>query len=253
MAITPAAGFVSPMSALVIGLIAGAFCFWMVTKVKLRFGYDDSLDAFGVHGVGGFLGALLTGVFVSAWIFNHGSGFPEGTPLGQLAAGRGAQIGVQALAALCAAGYSFLVTLVLVKAIDVLWGFTLSAKAENEGLDQNQHGEAGFDLGPAVDLVPETSAHHEPRAAAHPPNGQQRFTVAVESPAPDKLMYAWSEMCQAGSKPPPEFRAIYPFVTTVRDGRFRFRGGDSAAMRENLERLFRDRLGGAAVRAVVEK
>ena len=135
----------------------------------------------------------------------------------------------------------------------MLWGFTLSAKAENEGLDQNQHGEAGFDLGPAVDLVPETGAHHEPRPAAHPPNGQQRFTVAVESPSPDKMMQAWSEMCQAGSKPPPEFRAVYPFVTTIRDGRFRFRGGDPAAMRENLERLFRNRLDGAPVRAVVEK
>jgi Amt family ammonium transporter len=61
--ITPAAGFVSPMSAIVIGLIAGAFCFWMVAKIKARFGYDDSLDAFGVHGAGGTLGALLTGIF----------------------------------------------------------------------------------------------------------------------------------------------------------------------------------------------
>ncbi len=65
VAITPAAGFVSPMSALIIGLIAGAFCFYMVTKVKLRFGYDDSLDAFGVHGAGGTIGALLTGIFAS--------------------------------------------------------------------------------------------------------------------------------------------------------------------------------------------
>jgi ammonium transporter, Amt family len=252
VAVTPAAGFVSPLGALCIGLIAGVVCYGAVC-LKPFLKYDDSLDAFGVHGVGGFLGALLTGVFVSAWIFNRGNGFPDGTPLGLLASGRGAQIGVQALAALCAAGYSFLVTLVLVKAIDMLWGFTLSAKAENEGLDQSQHGEAGFDLGPAVDLVPETGAHHEPRPAAHPPNGQQRFTVAVESPSPDKMMQAWSEMCQAGSKPPPEFRAVYPFVTTIRDGRFRFRGGDPTAMRENLERLFRNRLGGADVRAVIEK
>ena len=63
VAITPAAGFVSPMPAIVIGLIAGVFCFWMVATVKARFGYDDSLDAFGVHGAGGTLGALLTGVF----------------------------------------------------------------------------------------------------------------------------------------------------------------------------------------------
>ena len=190
---------------------------------------------------------------MSAWIFNRGSGFPEGAALGQLASGRAAQIGVQALAAVCAAGYSFVMTLILVKIIDMVWGFTLSAKAENEGLDLSQHGEAGFDLGPAVDLVPEMATHHAPRPAMQPPNGQQRFTVAVESSAPDQLMHAWSEMCQAGSKPPPEFRAVYPYVTTIRDGRFRFRGGDPTVMRDNLERLFRDRLNGAAVRAVVEK
>ena len=68
VAITPAAGFVGPMSALVIGLIAGVFCFWMVAKVKARFGYDDSLDAFGVHGAGGTIGALLTGVFATSVI-----------------------------------------------------------------------------------------------------------------------------------------------------------------------------------------
>ncbi len=63
VAITPASGFVKPMPALAIGLIAGVFCYWMVAKVKAKFGYDDSLDAFGVHGAGGTLGALLTGVF----------------------------------------------------------------------------------------------------------------------------------------------------------------------------------------------
>ncbi|HTZ72680.1 MAG TPA: ammonium transporter, partial [Candidatus Aquilonibacter sp.] len=77
VAITPAAGFVSPMSALIIGLVAGAFCYWMVTKVKGAFGYDDSLDAFGVHGAGGTIGALLTGVFASSVInpiFKDGRG-----------------------------------------------------------------------------------------------------------------------------------------------------------------------------------
>src|ERR1700733_14973737 len=66
VAITPASGFVKPMPALLIGLIAGVFCYWMVAKVKSVFGYDDSLDAFGVHGAGGTLGALLTGVFASS-------------------------------------------------------------------------------------------------------------------------------------------------------------------------------------------
>ncbi len=251
VAVTPASGFVSPLGALCIGLIAGAVCYGSVC-LKPLFKYDDSLDAFGVHGVGGFLGAILTGVFVSARIFNGASGYPEGTPLGQLASGRPAQVGVQALAAVVAAAYSFGMTLAIVKIIDLFWHFGLSARAENEGLDQSQHGEVGFDRGPDVELVSEAGTH-EPRAATQPPDGQQRFTIAVEAPSREKMMHAWSEMCQAGSKPPPQFRAVYPFVTTVRDGRFRFRGGDSAEMREQLERRFEGRLGDGSVRAVVEK
>ena len=251
VAVTPASGFVSPLGALCIGLIAGAVCYGSVC-LKPFFKYDDSLDAFGVHGVGGFLGAVLTGVFVSAWIFNGGNGYPESTPLGQLASGRAAQVGVQLLAAVIAAGYSFVLTLGIVKAIDVLWGFGLSARAESEGLDENQHGEAGFNLGPELESSPE-AATNVPRAATRPPNGQERFTIAVETPSRERLMQAWSEMCQAGSQPPPEFRAVYPYVTTVRDGRFRFRGGDPAAMREQLEKLFGGRLAGDGVRAVVEQ
>ena len=82
-------------------------------------------------------------------------------------------------------------------------------------MDQNQHGEVGFDLGLAMERVPETAARTSRGRRRQPPNGQQQFTIAVEAPAKGKLMHVWSEMCQAGSKPPPEFRAIYPFVTTV--------------------------------------
>jgi Amt family ammonium transporter len=247
VAVTPASGFVGPLAALAIGLIAGLVCYGAVC-LKPLLKYDDSLDAFGVHGVGGFLGALLTGVFASVVLVNNANGNTD--PVGRLADGRVVQFGVQALAAVVAAAYAFAVTLVLVKVIDVAWGFSLSAEAENVGLDRAEHGEVGFDYGTAEE-VPEY-APPEPRPAAVPRNGQERFTVVVEGPSPADLMHAWSGLCQAGKAPPsPEFSAVYPFVTTVQGNRFRFRGGDRARIRTNLQRLFQDRLGDP-VRAHVE-
>jgi ammonium transporter len=241
VAVTPASGFVLPWGGLVIGLIAGVVCYGSVlAKSVLK--YDDSLDAFGVHGVGGFLGALLTGVFCYKLIN------PAGSADGLVAGGGLGQLGAQAVAAVSAAAYAFVLSLVLVKVVDVLFGFTASPRAETEGLDRSEHGEVGFDLGLALESVPERPAH-APRPATRPPNGQKRFTVVVEGVDPHNLIDAWSDLCQVGSRPPaPAFRAVYPFVTTVQGNRFRFRGGNPEEMRENLQSLFKDRLGSAAVR-----
>jgi len=141
VAITPAAGFVTPISAIWIGLIAGAFCYFMVAKVKAWFGYDDSLDAFGVHGAGGTLGAILTGFFASSAInpiFGAGkaTGFFEGNwrqPLNQL-------VGVA-----IAWGLSIVGTLIILFLVDKLIGLRVSEDAEREGLDLSQHGEEGYD------------------------------------------------------------------------------------------------------------
>jgi Amt family ammonium transporter len=144
VAITPAAGFVSPMAALLIGLVAGVFCYMMVAKVKARFGYDDTLDAFGVHGAGGTIGALLTGVFASSAInpiFKDAAGKPlasgliEGNAhqlLNQLA-------GVAIAWALAGAG-----TFVILKMVDVVIGLRVSEDHEILGLDLSQHGEAAY-------------------------------------------------------------------------------------------------------------
>ncbi len=241
VAITPASGYVAPMPALAIGVIAGLVCYGMVS-LKPLFKYDDSLDAFGVHGIGGFLGAVLTGVFVSAVYVQAGVGNTD-TP-GVLEQGRMAQIVAQLTAALVAAGFSFIGTAVLVKAIDLCCGFCLDAKQENDGLDLVAHGEAGFDFGP--DLAAAGDINAEPRAAMAPPNGDQRFTVLVDGADDKKLIGAWSDLCQAGPKPPdPEFLAIYPFLTTVQANRFRFRGGDPAKMRDNLLKLLQKHIGGS--------
>jgi Amt family ammonium transporter len=249
VAVTPASGFVSPLSALVIGLAAGVACYAAVC-LKPLCKYDDSLDAFGVHGVGGFLGAVLTGVFVSAALVNNANGNTD--PVGALADGRMSQVAAQLVAALAAAAYAFVVTLALVKLIDAVWGFGLEAHQESEGLDRSEHGEVGFDLSPGLEAVLEAPLP-EPRAAVMPPNGRRHFTVVVDGPAATELKQAWSEMCGADSKPPTdEFRSIYPYVTTVQGNRFHFRGGDPSDMREAMRRLFQDRLEGTPVRTHVE-
>jgi Amt family ammonium transporter len=143
VAVTPASGYVAPPGALVIGLLAGAVCYGAVCfKSKLR--YDDSLDAFGVHGVGGFLGAVLTGVYAVELLWQKGAGSTDS--LGALADGRAAQVGVQVVAAAAAAAYSFAATAVLVKLIDRTVGFALPAEGEEAGLDWYVHGEAALGL-----------------------------------------------------------------------------------------------------------
>ncbi len=144
VAITPAAGFVSPMSALAIGLIAGVFCFWMVTTVKARFGYDDSLDAFGVHGAGGTIGALLTGIFASSAInpiFKDASGhvLPSGVLEGNVR-----QILYQLTGVAIAWVLAIVGTLILLKFVDMVIGLRVSEEHEAQGLDLSQHGEEGY-------------------------------------------------------------------------------------------------------------
>ncbi len=203
--------------------------------------------------MGGFLGAMLTGVFANQILWQSGQGTTD--PLGKLGAGGSdhlAQVGVQLLAATVATVFAFVGTLVIVVLIDKTWGFCLVERAESDGLDRSEHGEAGFDLGPSLELVPEL-APHEPRAADVPPNGYRRFAVVVEGPSPADLAHTWSDLCQVSAKPPTqEFRTVYPYLTTMQGNRFNFRGGDPTAMRDNLQRLFETRLAGKPVKARVE-
>src|SRR5215475_12616870 len=146
VAITPAAGFVKPMSAIIIGLLAGVFCYFMVIKVKNWFGYDDSLDAFGVHGAGGTLGAILTGVFASSAInpiFKdaNGNALPSGAVDGNWHQVLNQLVGI-ALAWII----SIVGTLILLKFVDLTVGLRVTREHEVEGLDLTQHGEEGYDF-----------------------------------------------------------------------------------------------------------
>jgi ammonium transporter, Amt family len=144
VAITPASGFVKPMPALLIGLVAGVFCYWMVAKVKAVFGYDDSLDAFGVHGAGGTLGALLTGVFASSAvnpIFKDAQGntLPSG-----LIEGNAHQIVNQIVGIAISWAIAIVGTLIILKVVDMTIGLRVSEAEEIQGLDLSQHGEEGY-------------------------------------------------------------------------------------------------------------
>jgi Amt family ammonium transporter len=147
VAITPASGFVQPMSALLIGLVAGVFCSFMVFEVKSRLGYDDSLDAFGVHGAGGTFGALLTGVFAVSVINPAFGSDAAGKPLptGGLD-GHWGQLLNQAAGVGVAWVISIVGTLVLLFIVDKLVGLRVSPEDEAAGLDLSQHNEEGYDF-----------------------------------------------------------------------------------------------------------
>ncbi len=144
VAITPASGFVKPMPALLIGFLAGLFCFFMVTTVKNMFHYDDTLDAFGVHGAGGTLGALLTGVFATNLI-NDAPINNKLMPLG-LVDGHPGQILNQAFGVAIAISLAASGTFIVLKVCDLLIGVRVNSDDEEQGLDLSQHGEEGYVL-----------------------------------------------------------------------------------------------------------
>ena len=125
VAITPASGYVGPSAAVIIGLAAGVVCYFAATSLKHLFGYDDSLDAFGVHGVGGILGALLTGVFASKEI-----------------SGADGSLLTQAKGVLTTVIYGFVVSYAILVVIDKLIGLRVTEEQEREGLDISLHGES---------------------------------------------------------------------------------------------------------------
>ncbi len=135
MAITPASGFVAPWASIVIGLLAGVVCYGGVL-LKSHFGYDDTLDAFGVHGVGGFAGAILTGVFAQKALNDAGV---DGALFGNFR-----QVLVQLVACAATGVYSAVLTFGILKLIDTTMGLRASEQEEREGLDVTQHGEEAY-------------------------------------------------------------------------------------------------------------
>lgn len=138
VAITPASGSVGPMGALMIGLAAGVVCYWAATSLKRAMGYDDSLDVFGVHAVGGIVGAMLTGVFSAVSL--GGTGFGDGNE------SMGAQLVAQGIGVGSTIIYTAVMSFIILKTIDVVIGLRVDEDSETEGLDVSQHDERGYIL-----------------------------------------------------------------------------------------------------------
>jgi Amt family ammonium transporter len=138
VAITPASGYVGPIAAMVIGLVAGILCY-LAVSLKFKFNYDDSLDVIGVHGVGGIIGALLTGVFASKVINSAAAdGLVHGNPQ---------QVVTQLIAVAATIAFTFIATFIIVKVIDAVMGFRMSEEDEVTGMDLALHNETGYALG----------------------------------------------------------------------------------------------------------
>ena len=135
--ITPACGFVGPMGSLVIGIASGMLCFLASTKIKRAFGYDDSLDVFGVHAVGGIVGAILVGVFAAEGL--GGAGLAEGVSIGQ-------QVKTQLIGILATIVYTGIVSLLILKVLDRIIGLRVTDDDEAQGLDITAHSERGYNL-----------------------------------------------------------------------------------------------------------
>jgi Amt family ammonium transporter len=133
--ITPACGFVTPLSGMLLGFAAGLVCYWACTSLKTKFGYDDSLDAFGVHGVGGTLGAILTGVFATKAVQPAYSGLIEGNS---------SQLVSQLISIAAGLVLSLVGTFIILKVLDVTMGLRVTQDQELRGLDLSQHGEEGY-------------------------------------------------------------------------------------------------------------
>ena len=138
VAITPASGSVGPMGALVIGIASGLICFWGATSLKQKLGYDDSLDAFGVHGIGGIVGALLTGIFASEVL--GGAGFADGVD------NIGTQFLNQLLSVVITIVWSGVLSFIILKILDAIIGLRVEGDEEREGLDLVLHDERGYNL-----------------------------------------------------------------------------------------------------------
>jgi Amt family ammonium transporter len=137
VAITPASGSVGPIGALAIGIVSGIVCFWGATSLKAQLGYDDSLDAFGVHGIGGIVGALMTGIFVAEGL--GGVGLAEGMTIGT-------QVWAQLLSIIVTVVWSGVLSFIILKIVDATIGLRVEEDDERMGLDLSQHNERGYNL-----------------------------------------------------------------------------------------------------------
>jgi Amt family ammonium transporter len=278
VAITAPCAFVAPWAAVLIGLLAGLFVVWGCLFVERVLKVDDPVGAVGVHGINGAWGVLALGLFADGtynagmngsfwykmkdgslkWFAEELKELPDGVlePQGVtgLFYGNPSQFVAECIGVVANVVWVGLAAYLMFWLLNKLVGNRVNPEVEVQGLDVPELGVLGY-----VSEDPKTPEGHvshppkEPHRASAPPNGQ-RFTVVVEGLEPRLLRELWSDLCQPGEQPPLEdFRAVYPYLTTLEGKTFTFRGGDPEAMRDALARLLRRNVRGVAVGARVDR
>ncbi|HEV3255330.1 MAG TPA: ammonium transporter [Gemmataceae bacterium] len=255
VSITASCAFVQPWAAVLIGAVAGLVVVWSALTLERFFRIDDPVGAIAVHGVSGVWGVLALGLLADGTYPLRGGWNGVDGPVAGLFYGDGAQFGAQCIGLAANLLWVFPVAYGFFRVVDRLVGNRVSPPVEFQGLDVPELGALAYIT--QDPKVPEgrmiVQVSREPRPATVPPNGYKRFTVVVQGPDAETLAQAWSALCHVTEKPPPaEFQAVYPFMTTFQDHRFRFRGGEPESMRTSLERLLQAQLPGQSVHAHVE-
>lgn len=258
--ITPAAGFVSPGAAIIMGLLGGGVCYSAVS-LKPKLGYDDALDVVGVHFVGGTLGAILTGVFASKAInpaieaLTAGGDIEKPTTLmgklsGGLVDGSASLLLSQSLAVVATVAYCGVATLVILFVVNFVCKLRPSSSDEILGMDLSQHRERAYALGGGEAAAAAAAVLADPKPASAPPTGR-RFAILVDGVPEPLLAERWRGLCSARpEQAPAAFLEVYRNVTTLRGCTFRFHGADPEATRAQLQKLFQDLAPTATARVI---
>lgn len=238
VAITAPCAFVSAGSSVIIGACAGVI---VVLAVKMfdKLRLDDPVGATSVHLVNGVFGTICIGLFATPDRLPRGAN--PAASAGLFYGGDGGQLITQLTGVGYTAAYVLVGALVVWTVLKLVVGIRVSPEEEMEGLDIGEHGNEGY-YGFVMERETVTGTT-EPRAAMMPPAGK-RYSIVVEGASNGELIESWAALCQPGTATPAEFKAIYPYMTTVQGNRFQFRGGDPNTMKENLTKLLQARLKG---------
>jgi hypothetical protein len=228
---------------------------WSSLFLERTLRIDDPIGAISVHGTTGAWGVLAVGLFAEGTSAPHADFNGVTGNVTGLFYGDASQFAAQCVGVMVNLLWVFPVATAFFWVLGRFIGNRVTAPVELQGLDIPEIGALGYVLPDAK--APESRTllqlSRKPQPAVKPPNGNKRFSALVEGIDQDLLTRTWSDLCQAGDHPPPpEFKAVYPYMTTVDGNRFRFRGGDPQSIRDNLERLFRQRTQ-QAVRVRIEK
>ena len=256
VAISAACAFVTPVVAFFIGAVAGVLVVWSVFFWERR-GIDDPVGAISVHGVNGLWGILALGLFADGSFGQGYNGVTGHAGVTGLFYGDSNQFLCQCIMGASCCVWDFCAATFLFFAIGKLIGANrVRREVELAGLDIPEMGVPAYPDSSVNTAMPQPTARAaiaEPRPASMPIDGQRRFSLVIEGIAATELIKVWSSLCQASAAPPTsEFIAVYPFVTTVTGNRFRFRGGDPVAIKENLTRLFQSVLKNDSIQAKME-